>query len=41
VSFDEHGYVWTNYASFPNPHTRGENQPAGIDHGIVVRLKPR
>ena len=41
VSFDDQGNVWTNYASFPNPHTRGENQPAGIDNGIVVRLKPR
>jgi len=41
VAFDEQGYVWTNYASFPNPHTRGDNQPAGIDSGMVVRLKPR
>ena len=41
VAFDERGYVWTNYASFPNPHTRGANQPAGIDNGMVVRLKPR
>jgi streptogramin lyase len=41
VAFDEHGYVWTNYASFPNPHTRGADQPAGIDSGVVVRLKPR
>jgi len=41
VSFDDRGYVWTNYASFPNPHTRGENQPAGIDNGMIVRIKPR
>jgi streptogramin lyase len=41
VAFDEQGYVWTNYASFPNPHTRAASQPLGIDSGMVVRLKPR
>jgi streptogramin lyase len=40
VAFDEQGNIWTNYASFPNPHTRAPNQPAGIDNGIVVRLRP-
>lgn len=41
VSFDDRGNVWTNYASFPNPHTRAADQPAGIDNGMVVRLRPR
>ena len=41
VSFDDKGYIWTNYASFPNPHTRAPGQADGIDSGIVVRLKPQ
>ncbi len=41
VAFDDQGYIWTNYASFPNPHTRDASQPTGIDHGMVVRIKPR
>lgn len=40
VSFDADGSIWTNYASFPNPHTRAPGQTAGIDTGVVVRLKP-
>lgn len=41
VSFDDKGYIWTNYASFPNLHTRAPGQDDGIDSGIVVRLKPQ
>lgn len=41
VAFDDQGYVWTNYASFPNYHTRAADQPSGIDNGMVLRLKPR
>ncbi|OGI43508.1 MAG: hypothetical protein A2V92_04690 [Candidatus Muproteobacteria bacterium RBG_16_65_31] len=41
VSFDDEGNVWTNYASFPNFHTRAANEPQGIDNGVIVRLRPR
>lgn len=41
VSFDEQGGIWTNYASFPNLHTRAPGQTEGIDSGIIVRLKPQ
>ncbi len=36
IVFDEKGYVWTCYASFPNAHTQ---TPYGS--GVVVRLKPQ
>jgi len=36
VSFAENGDIWTNYASFPNTHTR-----MPFEAGVVVRLRPR
>lgn len=36
VAFTEDGAVWTNYASFPNAHTRTPHQA-----GTVVRLMPK
>ena len=41
VSFTENGDIWTNYASFPNFHTRGPSEPQGMDTGVVVRLRPK
>lgn len=36
VSFDANGDIWTNYASFPNGHTRMPHEA-----GVVVRLRPK